>query len=314
MRNKIIFFGTPYFAASLLEYLIKEGFSIIALVTQPDRPKGRSNTPSFSQVKKTAIERLSNIPIFQPGKASDSEFIQKLAILKPDLFIVVGYGQILKQFLLDIPLIASINVHASLLPKYRGAAPIQRCLMAGEVKTGITIMKMTAELDAGDILGISEISISEEMTFGELEKKLLESAKPLLKKILLQLEIGAISGQAQNNKEANYSRKLTPEEFQIAWDFPALQIHNLIRALSPRPGAWCWITISGEKKKLKILKTLVLPLKAEAPGHIVLHSEYQLVVNCKDKTVAILEVQLEGKKPMPISSFLRGVKGNIIFQ
>lgn len=313
-KCKFVFFGTPHFAAALLEYLIKEDLLPIAIVTQPDRERGRFQNLSFSAVKNTAVELAPSIPIFQPEKASNPAFIEEIALLKPDLFVVVGYGQILKQDLLDAPKFGSINVHASLLPKYRGAAPIQRCLMDGQKKTGITMMKIIPELDAGDILGVSEIAISEDMNTGELTEKLLEIAKPLLKNTLLKFAKGAVSGTKQNNQDATYAKKLTPEEFQIAWDFPASKIHNLVRALSPKPGAWSWAQIEGERKRVKILKTKLTILKGEAPGEVLKHSDYPLVINCLDSALAILEVQMEGKKAMDPASFLRGIKGTIIFQ
>ncbi|HSW72011.1 MAG TPA: methionyl-tRNA formyltransferase [Chlamydiales bacterium] len=312
-KCKFIFFGTPHFAAALLEYLIKENILPIAIVTQPDRERGRFQNLSFSAVKNTAVELAPSIPIFQPEKASNPAFIQEIALLSPDLFVVVGYGQILKQDLLNVPKFGSINVHASLLPKYRGAAPIQRCLMDGQKKTGITMMKIIPELDAGDILGVSEIAISEDMNTGELTEKLLEIAKPLLKNTLLKFEKGAVSGTKQNNHDATYAKKLTPEEFQIAWDFPASKVHNLVRALSPKPGAWSWAQIEGERKRVKILKTKLTFLKGEAPGEVMKHPDYPLVINCLDSALAILEVQMEGKKAMDPSSFLRGIKGKITF-
>lgn len=313
MQNRLVFFGTPYFAAVLLEYLAKEKISLIGVVTQPDRPRGRFQNLSFSPVKEVALEQFPGVPIFQPEKASDPVFIQTLDLLKPDLFVVVGYGQILKQKLLDVPRLGSINVHASLLPKYRGAAPIQRSLMAGEKKTGVTIMKMVAELDAGDMLGVSEVDISEEMNHRALENALLDASKPLLKEILIRFDKGEVLGAPQNHKEATYAKKLTPEEFQIAWDFDASAIHRLIQALSPKPGAWCWIHGEGEKKRLKILQTKVLPMQKEAPGEVFSHHGYPLVVSCLSHSLALLEVQLEGKKAMKVEEFLRGLKGKIFF-
>lgn len=314
MQNKYVFFGTPYFAAALLEYLIKENILPIAIVTQPDRERGRFQNLSFSAVKNTAVELAPSIPIFQPEKASNPAFIQELALLRPDLFVVVGYGQILKQALLDVPKFGSINVHASLLPKYRGAAPIQRCLMDGEPKSGITMMKIIPELDAGDILDVGELAIDVDMNAGELTEKLLKIGKPLLKNTIVKLAHGTVDGIKQNDQEATYAKKLTPEEFQIAWDFPAVKVHNLVRALSPKPGAWSWVNIEGERKRLKILRTKLLSLKGEAPGEIIKHPDHPLVVNCLDSALAILEVQMEGKKAMDPGSFLRGLKGTIIFQ
>ncbi len=313
MRNRLVFFGTPHFAAVLLEYLAKEKIPLIGVVTQPDRPRGRFQNLSFSHVKEVALQEFPNVPIFQPEKASDPVFIQTLELLKPDLFVVVGYGQILKQRLLDVPRLGCINVHTSLLPKYRGAAPIQRCLMAGEKKTGVTIMKMALELDAGDILGVSEVDISDEMNHRTLENALLEAAKPLLKEVLTRFDREKVWGTPQNHAEATYAKKLTPEEFQIAWDFDAFAIHRLIQALAPKPGAWCWMHGEGEKKRLKILQSKVLAVQKEAPGQIFSYHGYPLVVSCLTNSLALLEVQLEGKKAMKVEDFLRGLKGKLLF-
>jgi methionyl-tRNA formyltransferase len=312
MRNRTIFFGTPFFASSILEYLIKEGLTPLAVVTQPDRPKGRELNIFPSPVKEITLKHLPNHTLFQPQKASQPEFIQEIRLLKPDLFVVVGYGQILKQELLDIPKLGAINIHASLLPKYRGAAPMQRSLMAGEKKTGITIMKLVQEMDAGDILAQSELEMPLDMNFEGLQEKMLELSKPLLKNTLLSLDKGSLPGKAQNHNEATYARKLAAEEFHLAWDFPAIQVHNLIRALSPKPGAWCWAKINGERKRLKILKTKFLSLQGEAPGQISKNSQYPFIVGCQKDSIALLEVQLEGKKVMDIASFLLGVKEIIL--
>lgn len=180
MKNRIVFFGTPSFAAEVLSFLVERSVPIVAVVTQPDRPKGRSQQIAPSPVKELSLKKAPHIPILQPEKASEESFLQKLIELKADLFVVVAYGQILSQKLLDIPPLGCINIHASLLPKYRGAAPMQRCLMAGEKETGIAIQKMVRQLDAGDVIATAKIPIPPDMTHGELEEKLCSAAKPLL--------------------------------------------------------------------------------------------------------------------------------------
>ncbi len=302
---KIIFFGTSKFAAEILQFLVQKKLSILAVVTQPDKPKGRSQKVSESPVKEISKKYLPNSPLFQPAQASDPVFIEQMKNLRPDLFVVVGFGQILKEELLQVPRIAPINVHASLLPKYRGAAPIQRCLMAGEAKSGITLIHMTKDLDAGDILGVAEVAISQDMTAGELTEKLMQAAKPLLLRVIDKLP----KGVKQDGTKATYAKKLAAEEFQIFWDFPAEQIHNRIRALSPKPGAFSYLHINQEKKRLKILKSTLSSKKGEAPGQIF----PPMIVICKDGAIEIQEVQLEGKKAMSCQEFLKGVQGKIFF-
>ena len=203
---KIIFFGTPDFAAKTLEYLVEKQVQIAAVVTQPDRPKGRSLQMCPSPVKIFAEKK--NIKIFQPEKASSPEFLDELMAIKADLFIVVAFGQILSQKLLNIPPLGCINVHASLLPKYRGAAPIQRAIMAGEKETGIAIQKMVKQLDAGDVIIEKRVQISEDMIFDELEHLLVETTKLLLFHVVKEFEKGVPPATPQNHDLATYASKI----------------------------------------------------------------------------------------------------------
>lgn len=297
--KKIIYFGTPAFAAEVLSFLLESSVPIAAVVTQPDRPKGRSHQLAPSPVKELASKLAPNIPILQPEKASEEAFLQTLIDLKADLFVVVAYGQILSQKLLDIPPMGCINVHASLLPKYRGAAPMQRCLMAGEKETGIAIQKMVRQLDAGDVIATSIITIPSEMTHGELEKRLCDSAKPLLLSVIRQYENGIPAGTPQNHDSATFAPKVEGEK--IDWSKSADEIHNLIRALSPKPGAWTWVEAGDDKKKLKIVRSKVV--QEQGRGN----------VPCGEGYIQLLEVQPEGKKIMPAADWLRGQKNNLIF-
>ena len=223
------------------------------------------------------------------------------------LFVVVAYGQILSQRLLDIPPLGCINVHASLLPKYRGAAPIQRCLMAGEKETGVAIQKMVRQMDAGDVIGIAKVKVPFEMTFGELEERLIELAKPLLLDVIQRYERGVPEGEPQNETGVSFAPKIELEEGEIDWKKPAGEIHNLIRAFSPRPGAWCWICAGTDKKRLKVLRAKVVEGKG-APGERLKEG----VVAAGEGAIELLEVQAEGKKAMSALDWLRGQK-NILF-
>ena len=313
MKPKIVFFGTPSFAAEILGYLLHHEIPISAVVTQPDRPKGRSLQMTSSPVKSLILEKFPHIPVFQPEKASQENFLQELGSLKADLFVVVAYGQILSQKLLDIPPLGCINVHASLLPKYRGAAPIHRVLLAGEKETGIAIQKMVRQLDAGDVIATTEIPISEQTTFGELEKALCDAAKPLLLSVIRSYASGIPSATPQDPALATYAAKIELEEGLIDWSKPAEEIHNLIRAFSPRPGAWCWVETSRsdnilEKKRVKIFRSEKKPLQG-APGEVL---SADGVIACGRDSIQLLEVQPEGKKAMKASDWLRGCK-NISF-
>lgn len=301
---KIVFFGTPQFAAEVLESLFSHSVQIAAIVTQPDRPKGRSLEIWPSPVKQTALRLSPHTPIFQPVKASEPSFLEAMRALGADLYIVVAFGQILPQSLLDIPPLGCINVHASLLPKYRGAAPIHRVLMNGEEKTGIAIQKMVKQLDAGDVIASSEIEITPEMTFGELEKALCDLSKPLLLSVIALYKKGIPPAVPQDHNAATYAAKVEPEEGKIDWSLPAPVLHNLIRSFSPRPGAWCWFELNGEKKRLKIFRTRVVE-KRGSPGEISLENE----VFCGDGALHLIEVQPEGKKVMNAADWLRGFKG-----
>lgn len=301
---KIIFFGTPNFSAQIFSYLYKQGLNIVAVVTQPDKPKGRSKKLQPSALKECVQEIAPNLPIYQPQKASSKESIEELQKYQPDLFVVAAFGQILRQALLDVPLLDSINVHTSLLPKYRGAAPIQRALINGEDESGITIMKMVLALDAGDILAKGHMKIPEDMTYGELEEKLAEIGGPLLLQVLKAYQENAVKAIAQKEEDATYAPKIEPEECELDLKTSAIDMHNRIRGLSPTPGAWVWIEMAGIKKKLKIFRSKV---------HHILPPHQTLTVPCKEGFLELLDVQLEGKKRMRIQDFLRGVHEKIIF-
>ncbi len=298
---RIVYFGTPEFAAEILLYLLNHGVEVAGIVTQPDRPKGRSLQLTSSPVKLIALEK--NIPLFQPEKASNEAFLEQLAALNADLFVVVVYGQILSQKLLDIPPLGSINVHPSLLPKFRGAAPVHRTLMAGETETGVSIQKIVKQLDAGDVLAVAKIPVPPSMIFGELDQKLNDLAKPLLLNVIREFEKRIPPGIPQDHTLATYAHKFELEELEIHWNKQAQELHNLIRAFSPKPGAWCWIQSGPERKRLKILRTQVVP-KQGKPGELLPDA----TVACGQDALKLLEVQPEGKKAMKAEDWLRGQK------
>ncbi|MCC6127733.1 MAG: methionyl-tRNA formyltransferase, partial [Chlamydiae bacterium] len=250
---RIIFFGTPDFAAQQLSYLLEHRFDILAVVTQPDRPKGRSGALAPSEVKELALQKA--LPVLQPKKASDPNFLEELKKIQADLYVVVAFGQILPQKLLDLPRLGCINVHASLLPKYRGAAPMQRCLMHGVSETGVSIQKMVKQLDAGDVIAEKKIAVPLDMNLAKLKEALSEISEHLLASVILSCEKGIPPAHPPDPEKVTFAPKITTEERQIDWKGSALQIHNKVRALSPRPGAWCWTEQDGVKKRLKIIST-----------------------------------------------------------
>jgi methionyl-tRNA formyltransferase len=308
---RIIFFGTPAFATGILEGLVTAGHILVAVVTQPDKPMGRSGSVQPSPVKQWASGHLPAVPLFQPLKASADVFVDELALLKPDFLIVAAFGQILKQNLLDIPKIAAINVHTSLLPKYRGAAPIQRAIMAGESETGVTIMHMVLKLDAGAILKQQRCPILPNMNAGELESSLMALATPLLNNTLKELEQDEAHEQTQEESLVTWAPKIELEETQIHWQRPSAEIHNLIRGVTPEPGAWCLVKIRNKTTRLRIRNTQCLPLENTSliPGTpIITHSPKGLGVVCGSGVLLLGEVQPEGRKWMTGHSFLNGLK------
>ncbi len=306
---KIVFFGTSSFAAEVLAFLHRlNNCTIVAIVTRPDKPKGRSLEVLPSPVKQKALFLALACPIFQPVKASTEEFAQTLKAFDADLFFVVAYGEIIKQNLLSLPKRGCINVHASLLPKYRGAAPIQRVLMAGEKETGITIIEMVLAMDAGAMIQRRVVAIDENTTFGELEKRLLDAAYDATFMVFNDFQNGTISKEEQEHAKATYAPKLSAEEERIDWSKPAQVLHNQVRALSPLPGAWCIIQFGKTQKRMKIKRSSIDLAHSGLPGEVVEKTKNQLIVACGDKSIRLLEVQIEGKKAMSIQEFLQGLQ------
>ena len=298
---KVLFMGTPDFAATILQKLIDEGHEIIAVVTQPDKQKGRGKSMSFPPVKELALEY--NLNIYQPLKARDPFFIQVVRELAPEVIVVAAFGQILPKELLDIPPFGCINVHGSLLPKYRGAAPIQYSIIDGEKKTGITIMHMDVKIDNGDMILKGETLISPEETGGSLHDKLAILGADLLIEALKKIEDGTAERIPQDDNQATYVKILDKKMGNIDFTKSATQIERLIRGLNPWPSAYT----SFDDKTLKIWVANVehTDVKAE-PGEIIEIRKDAIVVMTGEGALIIKELQLEGKKRMPVEAFLRG--------
>lgn len=300
---KFIYFGTPDFAARILGDLIDHGFLPQAVVTNPDRPKGRTGALQPTSVKQLLLDKKIDISIYQPEKASSEEFRDILEQYQADLFVIVAYGEIIKQHVLDMPKYGCINVHASLLPKYRGAAPIQRAIMAGEKETGVSIMYLVKKMDAGDVILQKSLPIDETDTAGELEVKLADLGSKALLEVFSKFGTGEVEAVAQEESKVTFAPKLHLEDGEICWNISVQTALNRIRGVTPRPGAWCWVWVRGEKKRLKILKACRI------------EQESGLFVQALDGIIELLEVQLEGKKAMHASEFIHGFQlKNISFE
>ena len=299
---RIVFMGTPDFAVPCLRELIAHKHEIAAVVTQPDRPKGRGNKLAESAVK--IFARESGIAIFQPEKIKTGEFVQILRDLAPEAIIVVAFGQILSQEILDIPPLGCINVHASLLPKYRGAAPINWCIINGDKTTGVTAMYMDKGMDTGDIILKKEIEIGEDENAGELHDRLSELGASVLSETIELLIEGKIERTPQNNEEATYAPIMTKELGRIDWSRDAKDIRNLIRGTYPWPGAFP----SYNGKIFKILRSQALEDNTDGKTYGFIGSVHKdsIVVNCGGGSLKILELQFENEKPMSVEAYLRG--------
>ena len=300
---KIIFFGTPFFAKRILEQLVDAKQEVIAVVTNLDKAVGRSQKKRPSPVKNYATEK--GIPVYQPLKASDAEFASFLETLKADIFIVAAYSEILKDNILDMPPKGCVNVHASLLPLYRGAAPIQRAVMAGEIETGVTIMSMTPKLDAGDMLKVVKTPIHTDMTSGELFDVLAKIGGAALLATLPDIEKGTLQPVVQDARETTYAKKLSTADGELDWSKSAKELYNQFRGVTPKPGAWCMVEVHGKRKKMLIKKAHRSAGDGKRAGEILSKSE--LIIACDGGgSLNLLEVQLEGKKALTAHDFLKG--------
>lgn len=299
----IVFVGTPESAAVCLRALLREGFVVAAVLTRPDKRRGRSLCLAASPVKEASLE--ANVPVYQFEKASSSESIEKVRGLAPDVIVVVAFGEILSEEFLKIPKVAIVNVHFSLLPKYRGAAPVHWALIHGEKETGVTIQHLAKKLDTGDIILREKVPIAAADTAGTLTEKLAEVGARLLVKALRQLEAGTAERIPQDENQATYARKLAKEDGEINWRAAAAEIVNRVRGMNPWPGAYTFVSEKNQRKMLKILLARELPEGGGEPGQV-LRVEGKFVLAAGKGAVEVLAVQLEGKRRMEAEEFLRG--------
>lgn len=296
----VIFFGTPKFAVVSLNKLVNSPHKVLAVVTQPDKPKGRGQKLIPSPVKLVASE--NNIEILQPQKLTDIK--EELERLNADVFVVVAYGKLLPSWILNMAPYKCVNIHPSLLPRYRGAAPIERAIMNGDPKTGVTTMQLSEGMDDGPIYLQEEIEIGENENAGSLKKRLSALSADLLFRTLEGLAAGYVEPVEQDHSRATVIEKLTKEEEKIDWNDTALNIHNKIRALSTKPGAYTFF----RGKRIKIFGTTYNQETKGMPGEIASVQKDTFEVAASDGGINILTVQPEGKNPMTASEFIRGYK------
>ena len=312
---RIVFMGTPDFSVPALKALVEAGHQVIAVVTQPDKPKGRGKEVQMTPVKIQAMEY--GIPVYQPAKVREASFVEVLKGLEADVYVVIAFGQILPKAVLELPKYGCINIHASLLPKYRGTAPIQWCVIDGEGETGITTMMMDVGLDTGDMLEKAEIPIEEKETGGSLHDKLSMAGGDLILSTLKKLEEGTLVRTPQTDEGTCYAKMLTKSLGDIDWNQGAVSIERLIRGLNPWPSAytmwngktikiWAADVIAGREAADFLSESGVPAETGTAPGTVVCSDKRGLVVCTGGGLLSIRELQMEGKKRMDTPAFLRG--------
>ncbi len=305
---RVVFMGTPDFAVETLKILAESRHEVVGVVTQPDKPRGRSGKLQITPVKETALQY--EIPVYQPERVKEPEFIQTLQDLVPDVIVVVAFGQILPKAILQLPKYGCINVHASLLPKLRGAAPIQWSVINGDSESGVTIQQMDEGLDTGDMLLVRKYTLDAKETGGSLFDRLASFGGPMVLEVLEQAEAGTLQPVPQNHEEHTYAKMLSKETGHIDFAQSAVQIERLIRGLNPWPSAYAYL---GDKM-IKLWSAEVIPSERAAdhglgsakPGIVVVVNKQDFVIQTGDGYLAVQEVQLAGKKRMDTESFLRG--------
>lgn len=299
----VLFIGTGEIGVPVLRWLLEsEEHELIGVVTQPDKPVGREQRIEAPPIK--AALAGNDVPIFQPKRIKSEEAVAEIRALAPDVIVVMAYGQILPRTVLEIPRIACLNLHASLLPRHRGAAPIQAAIVAGDRETGITVMYMDEGLDTGDVMLETRIEIAPDETGGSLHDRLAEIAPGALKEALAQLQAGPAPRIPQDSSAATYAPKLEREHGRIDWTEPATLVHRKIRAFTPWPGAFAILRdAEGTERKLKVHRARVVPVESTEPTN--------LVIAAKGGAIRLEEVQLEGKRRMSVVEFLRGYNSPI---
>ena len=296
---RVVFMGTPDIAATCLKKILEDGIDVVAVYTQPDRPKGRGMKMVYSPVKELALQH--NLPVFQPENFREDETVQQLQALQPDALAVVAYGRILPQRVLDIPTKGCINIHASLLPQYRGSAPYQWAVLDGCAETGVSAQYMAAKMDAGDVIGVAKTPIGENETAGQLLDRLAILGADLLRDTLRQVETGTAVATKQNEAAVTYAPMLDKSMCPIDFTKSAQKIHDQVRGLHPWPVA----TMELKGQRFKVHETRVLD-RSGVPGEVLELSKTGLVIACGEGAIEIRQLQAEGGKRMAAPDYFRG--------
>ena len=296
--ERIVFAGTPEFALASLWALVGAGRDVVAVYTQPDRPAGRGRKLTASPVKQFAEEQ--GIAVYQPLSLRDPEAIEEFAALKPDLFVVAAYGLILPQAVLDVPTHGCVNVHASVLPRWRGAAPIQAAILAGDETTGVSLMQMTAGLDEGPVYFDGVIEIGEEETAGELHDRLASLGGELLAGNLDAILNGDLKATPQDDDAANYAPKIAKSDAELDWNLPAEELHRRVRAYNPVPGAW----FLRDDNRIKVWRAQIDNRAEGAPGELLQFDRDGVIIACGSGSLRLTELQAPGKRRAPAHEFV----------
>ena len=300
---RVVFMGTPEFSVPILTAIIGHGYEVVAAYTQPPRPAGRRGLELTKSPVHEKAEQFG-IPVFTPKSLKGAEEQDVFASLEADVAVVVAYGLLLPQAILDAPRLGCYNGHASLLPRWRGAAPIQRAIMAGDAETGMMVMKMDAGLDTGPVAMAEKVAITPDMTAGELHDRLSMIGADLMIRALGALERESLALQPQAEEGVTYAAKIDKAEARIDWSKSAQEVHNTIRGLSPFPGAWCEMEINGAVERVKLQRSTLGEGKGE-PGSVL---DDRLTVACGEGAVRLVTLQRSGGKPLPAQEFLRGAQ------
>ena len=303
MPLRVIFMGTPDFSVPTLRAIVEAGHEVAAVYTQPPRAAGRRGLELTPSPVQREAERLG-IEVRTPTSLKGEAEQQAFAALQADVAVVVAYGLLLPKAILDAPRLGCLNGHASLLPRWRGAAPIQRAIMAGDAETGMMVMRMEEGLDTGPVALVEKCAIAPDMTAGELHDRLMAQGDALMVGALAQLGINCLTFTPQATEGVTYARKIDKSETRVDWTRPSGEVHNHIRGLSPFPGAWCEVDIGGRKERLKLLRSTLSDGVGESGGIL----DDRLTVACGAGAVRLVEVQRAGGKPAAAQEFLRGAK------
>ncbi len=301
---KAVFMGTPDFAVPALEKMIENGIEVALVVTKEDKPKGRGHKLAFSEVKECAISH--GIEVFNPRRIKDSECVEYLKTFEPDVIVVVAYGQILSKEILDIPKFGTVNIHGSILPKYRGPAPIHRAIINGDEEIGVTIMHVDEALDSGDIIKIGSIKVENDETTGEVYNKLKVLGADLLVEVLKDFENGIFNRTVQNHEESTYAPLIEKSKCQISFDNSAIKIKNFVRGLYPFPKAFTYL--DGVLYKIGEVEVVERSCDGFDIGEIIEVTGKEIFVCAKDSVLNIKKIQKQGSKEMITEDFLRGNK------